>query len=152
MGIVMPETCWAVSVWQSNKILWLVVASSWVFYLSLITASGFIHVCCWLLQPTTTHLYAAVLDDRQSALKEGTIDNARIHSYNKVYYLGRIRPTFYYCKRSLVSTDRNILLKDRHFYSPVDVLQDEHVDPSRALCKLLSKMNLAHGQGTPTRT
>jgi hypothetical protein len=34
MGIVMPETCWAVSVRQSNKILWLIVASSWVFYLS----------------------------------------------------------------------------------------------------------------------
>ena len=34
MGIIMPETCWAVSVWQSNKILRLIVASSWVFYLS----------------------------------------------------------------------------------------------------------------------
>jgi hypothetical protein len=34
MGIIMPETCWAVSVWQNNKILWLIVASSWVFYLS----------------------------------------------------------------------------------------------------------------------
>jgi len=34
MGIVMPEACWAVSVWQSNKILQLIVASSWVFYLS----------------------------------------------------------------------------------------------------------------------
>jgi hypothetical protein len=34
MGIVMPETCWAVSVRQSNKILRLIVASSWVFYLS----------------------------------------------------------------------------------------------------------------------
>jgi hypothetical protein len=34
MGIEMPETCWAVSVRQSNKILWLIVASSWVFYLS----------------------------------------------------------------------------------------------------------------------
>jgi len=34
MGIVMPETCWAVSVWQSNKNLRLIVASSWVFYLS----------------------------------------------------------------------------------------------------------------------
>jgi hypothetical protein len=33
MGIVMPETCWAVSVRQSNKILRLIVASSWVFYL-----------------------------------------------------------------------------------------------------------------------
>jgi len=33
-GIVMPETCWAVSVRQSNKILRLIVASSWVFYLS----------------------------------------------------------------------------------------------------------------------
>ena len=29
-----PETCWAVSVRQSNKILRLIVASSWVFYLS----------------------------------------------------------------------------------------------------------------------
>ena len=34
MGIVMPKTCWAVSVRQSNKILRLIVASSWVFYLS----------------------------------------------------------------------------------------------------------------------
>jgi len=34
MGTVMPETCWAVSVWQSNKILRLIVASSWVFYMS----------------------------------------------------------------------------------------------------------------------
>ena len=34
MGIVIPETCWAVSVRQSNKILQLIVASSWVFYLS----------------------------------------------------------------------------------------------------------------------
>ena len=34
MGIVMPETCWAVSVRHSNKILWFIVASSWVFYLS----------------------------------------------------------------------------------------------------------------------
>jgi len=34
MGITMPETCWAVSVRQSNKILRLIVASSWVFYLS----------------------------------------------------------------------------------------------------------------------
>ena len=34
MGIVMPETCWAVSLRQSNKILRLIVASSWVFYLS----------------------------------------------------------------------------------------------------------------------
>jgi len=33
MGIIMPETCWAVSVRQSNKILRLTVASSWVFYL-----------------------------------------------------------------------------------------------------------------------
>ena len=33
MGIIMPETCWAVSVRQSNKILRLIVASSWVFYL-----------------------------------------------------------------------------------------------------------------------
>ena len=33
-GMVMPETCWAVSVRQSNKILRLIVASSWVFYLS----------------------------------------------------------------------------------------------------------------------
>ena len=34
MGIVMPETCWAVPVRQSNKTLRLIVASSWVFYLS----------------------------------------------------------------------------------------------------------------------
>jgi len=34
MGIVMPETCWAVSVRQRNKILGLIFASSWVFYLS----------------------------------------------------------------------------------------------------------------------
>ena len=34
MGIIMPETCWAVSVRQSNKILRLFVASIWVFYLS----------------------------------------------------------------------------------------------------------------------
>jgi len=34
MGIIMPETCWAVSVRQSNKILRLIVTSSWVFYLS----------------------------------------------------------------------------------------------------------------------
>jgi len=34
MGIVMPETCWAVSVRQSNKILRMIVASSWVFHLS----------------------------------------------------------------------------------------------------------------------
>jgi len=34
MGIVVPETCWAVSVRQNNKILRLIVASSWVFYLS----------------------------------------------------------------------------------------------------------------------
>jgi len=70
-----------------------------------------------------SNLCAAMLDDRQSALKEGTIDNARSHSYNDtVYYLARIRPTFYYCTKTLVSTDRNILLKERHFYSPVDVL------------------------------
>jgi len=34
MGILMPETCWAVSVRQSNKVLRLIVTSSWVFYLS----------------------------------------------------------------------------------------------------------------------
>ena len=34
MGIIMPETCWAVSVRQSNKIVGLIVASNWVFYLS----------------------------------------------------------------------------------------------------------------------
>ena len=34
MGIIMPETCWAVSVRQRNKILRLIVTSSWVFYLS----------------------------------------------------------------------------------------------------------------------
>jgi hypothetical protein len=33
MGIIMPETCSAVSVRQRNKILRLVIASSWVFYL-----------------------------------------------------------------------------------------------------------------------
>ena len=36
MGIVMPETSWAVSVRQSNKILRLTVASSWVFYLNIL--------------------------------------------------------------------------------------------------------------------
>ena len=36
MGIVMPETCLAVSVRQSNKILRLIIASGWVFYLSYI--------------------------------------------------------------------------------------------------------------------
>jgi len=40
MGILMPETCWAVYVRQSNKILRLIVASSWVFYLSLPTVSN----------------------------------------------------------------------------------------------------------------
>ena len=34
MGIIMPETCWAMSVRQRNKILRLIVASSWVFHLS----------------------------------------------------------------------------------------------------------------------
>jgi hypothetical protein len=34
IGIVIPETCSAVSVRQSNKILRLIVASSWLFYLS----------------------------------------------------------------------------------------------------------------------
>jgi hypothetical protein len=34
MAIIMPETCLAVSVGQSNKILRLIVASIWVFYLS----------------------------------------------------------------------------------------------------------------------
>ena len=34
MGIILRETCWAVSVRESNKILRLIVASSWVFYLS----------------------------------------------------------------------------------------------------------------------
>jgi hypothetical protein len=34
MGILMPETCRTVSVRQSNKVLRLIVASSWVFYLS----------------------------------------------------------------------------------------------------------------------
>jgi len=34
MGIIIPETCWAMSVRQSNNILRLIVASSWVFYLS----------------------------------------------------------------------------------------------------------------------
>jgi hypothetical protein len=34
MGIIMPETCWAVSIRQSNKILRLIVASSWLFYSS----------------------------------------------------------------------------------------------------------------------
>ena len=34
MNIVMPETCWAVSVRQGNKILRLIFASSLVFYLS----------------------------------------------------------------------------------------------------------------------
>jgi hypothetical protein len=31
MGIIMPKTCQAVSVRQSNKMLRLIVASSWVF-------------------------------------------------------------------------------------------------------------------------
>jgi hypothetical protein len=34
MGVIKPETCWAVYVRQNNKILRLIVASSWVFYLS----------------------------------------------------------------------------------------------------------------------
>jgi hypothetical protein len=34
MGIIMPETCSAVSVGQSNQILRLAVAFGWVFYLS----------------------------------------------------------------------------------------------------------------------
>jgi len=34
MCIIMPETCWAVSVRQNNKTLRLIVASSWLFYLS----------------------------------------------------------------------------------------------------------------------
>jgi hypothetical protein len=34
MGILIPETCWAVSVRQSTKILQLIVASSWVFWVS----------------------------------------------------------------------------------------------------------------------
>jgi len=34
MGIIMPETCSAVSVRQSSKTLRLIVASGWVFYLS----------------------------------------------------------------------------------------------------------------------
>jgi len=40
MVIIMPETCWAVSVRQSNKILRLIVASSWVFYLGDTVASS----------------------------------------------------------------------------------------------------------------
>jgi hypothetical protein len=39
MGIIMPETCWAVSVRQSNNILRLIVASSWVFYLNKMCSS-----------------------------------------------------------------------------------------------------------------
>ena len=35
IGIVMPETCWAVSVRQNNKILRLIVASSWVVLFEL---------------------------------------------------------------------------------------------------------------------
>jgi hypothetical protein len=35
MGILMPETCWAVSVRQGNNILWLIVASGWLFYLNI---------------------------------------------------------------------------------------------------------------------
>jgi hypothetical protein len=34
MGIIIPETCWTVSVRQSNKISRLIVATSWVFYFS----------------------------------------------------------------------------------------------------------------------
>jgi hypothetical protein len=54
MGIVMPETCWAVSVRQSNKILRLIIASSWVFYLSYVDhshtmySSGNIDVWNWV--------------------------------------------------------------------------------------------------------
>ena len=41
MGIIMPETSWAVSVRQSNKILRLIVASSWVFYLNYLSSKYF---------------------------------------------------------------------------------------------------------------
>ena len=34
MGTIMPETCWAVSVRRRNKILRLIVASSWVFWVT----------------------------------------------------------------------------------------------------------------------
>jgi hypothetical protein len=44
MGIIMSETCWAATVWQSNKILLLIVASSWVFYLSDV----YLFVVCFL--------------------------------------------------------------------------------------------------------
>ena len=45
MGIIIPETCWAVSVRQSNKILQLIVASSWVFYLSVkIALAGLLNI------------------------------------------------------------------------------------------------------------
>ena len=51
MGIIMSETCWAVSVRQSNKILRLIVASSWVFYLNSITSSELcwfdLLIACW---------------------------------------------------------------------------------------------------------
>ena len=81
-----------------------------------------------------------------SALKEATIDKARSLPYNDtVYYLARIRPTFDYYTKNLVSADRNILLKWIHFCGPEDVLQDEYVDPIRALCEMLSKGILCPG-------
>jgi len=44
MGIIMPETCWTVSVRQSYKILRLIVASGWMFYLSDFSVKmSFIH-------------------------------------------------------------------------------------------------------------
>jgi hypothetical protein len=36
MGMIMPETCSAASVRISNKILQMIVASGWVFYLNTV--------------------------------------------------------------------------------------------------------------------
>jgi hypothetical protein len=61
MGIIIPKTCWAVSVRQNNKILRLIVASSWVFYLSvwkISLSSFFIHLC---VPPTPSPHYTAPL-------------------------------------------------------------------------------------------
>src|SRR5215470_14955124 len=40
MGMMVPETCRAVSVRQSSKVLRLIVASSWVFYLRVLQSCG----------------------------------------------------------------------------------------------------------------
>jgi hypothetical protein len=51
IGIVMSETCWAVSARQGNKILWLIVASGCLFYSSqifnfLLTGLAFLYCGC----------------------------------------------------------------------------------------------------------